>query len=75
MTPLYLAVVPWRSGRNQLVLHAGVLQSDVKRTEFRIADVLVCKLSPIIRLDRLNLERKYFLKNFTEFFGVCSSNP
>ena len=49
MTPLYLAVVPGRSGRNQLVLHAGVLQSDVKRTEFRIADVLVFKLRSVIR--------------------------
>ena len=70
MTPLYLAVVPRRSGRNQLVLHTGVLQSDVKRTEFRIADVLVCKLSSVIRLDCLNLERKYFLKHFEELYRV-----
>ncbi len=70
MTPLYLAVVPRRSGRNQLVLHTGVLQSNVKRTEFRIADVLVCKLSSVIRLDRLNLERKYFLKHFEELYRV-----
>ena len=70
MTPLYLAVVPRRSGWNQLVLHTGVLQSNVKQTEFRIADVLVCKLSPIIRLDRLNLERKYFLKHFEELYRV-----
>lgn len=59
-----------RSGRNQLVLPAGVLQSDVKRTEFRIADVLVCKLRPVIRLDRLNLEGKYFLKHFEELYRV-----
>ena len=70
MTPLYLAVVPRRSGWNHLVLHTGVLQSNVKRTKFRIADVLVCKLSPIIRLDRLNLERKYFLKHFEELYRV-----
>ena len=70
MTPLYLAVVPGRSGRNQLVLHAGVLQSDVKRTEFHIADVLVCKLRSVIRLDCLNLERKYFLKHFEELYRV-----
>ena len=36
MTPLYLAVVPRRSGRNQLVLHTGVLQSNVKRTEWNV---------------------------------------
>ena len=70
MTPLYLAVVPRRSGWDQLVLHAGVLQSDVKRTEFHIADVLVCKLRPVIRLDCLNLERKYFLKHFEELHRV-----
>lgn len=70
MTPLYLAVVPRRSGWNQLVLHTGVLQSDVKRTEFRIADVLVCKLRSVIRLDCLNLERKYFLKHFEELHRV-----
>ena len=70
MTPLYLAVVPRRSGWDQLVLHAGVLQSNVKRTEFRIADVLVCKLRPVIRLDCLNLERKYFLKHFEELYRV-----
>ena len=70
MTPLYLAVVPRRSGWNQLVLHTGVLQSNVKRTEFRIADVLVCKLRSVIRLDRLNLERKYFLKHFEELHRV-----
>ena len=70
MTPLYLAVLPRRSGRNQLMLHTGVLQSDVKRTEFRIADVLVCKLRPVIRLDRLNLEWKYFLKHFEELYRV-----
>ena len=70
MTPLYLAVVPRRSGWNHLVLHTGVLQSNVKRTEFRIADVLVCKLSSVIRLDRLNLERKYFLKHFEELYRV-----
>ena len=52
------------------MLHTGVLQSNVKQTEFRIADVLVCKLSPIIRLDRLNLERKYFLKHFEELYRV-----
>ena len=70
MTPLYLAVVPRRSGWDQLVLHAGVLQSNVKRTEFRIADILVCKLSSVIRLDCLNLERKYFLKHFEELHRV-----
>ena len=70
MPPLYLAVMPGRSGRNQLVLHAGVLQSNVKRTEFRIADILVCKLSSIIRLDCLKLERKYFLKHFEELYRV-----
>ena len=70
MTPLYLAVVPGRSGWDQLVLHTGVLQSNVKQTEFRIADVLVCKLRPIIRLDCLNLERKYFLKHFEELYRV-----
>ena len=70
MTPLYLAVVPRRSGWDQLVLHAGVLQSNVKRTEFRIADILVCKLRPVIRLDCLNLERKYFLKHFEELHRV-----
>lgn len=70
MTPLYLAVVPRRSGRNQLVLHTGVLQSNVKRTEFHIADVLVCKLRSVIRLDCLNLERKYFLKHFEELHRV-----
>ena len=62
--------VPRRSGRNQLVLPAGVLQSDVKRTEFHIADGLVCKLSSVIRLDCLNLERKYFLKHFEELHRV-----
>ena len=70
MTPLHLAVVPGRSGWDQLVLHAGVLQSNVKRTQFRIADVLVCKLRPVIRLDCLNLERKYFLKHFEELYRV-----
>lgn len=70
MTPLYLAVVPRRSGWNQLVLHTGVLQSNVKRTEFHIADLLVCKLRPVIRLDCLNLERKYFLKHFEELYRV-----
>ena len=70
MTPLYLAVVPGRSGWDQLVLHTGVLQSNVKQTEFRIADVLVCKLRPVIRLDRLNLEGKYFLKHFEELYRV-----
>lgn len=75
MTPLYLAVVPRRSGWNQLVLHTGVLQSNVKRTEFRIADVLVCKLSPIVRLYRLNHKQKYFLKNFIKFASGYSSNP
>lgn len=70
MTPLYLAVVPRCSGRNQLVLHTGVLQNNVKRTEFCIADVLVCKLRSVIRLDCLNLERKYFLKHFEELHRV-----
>lgn len=70
MPPLYLAIVPRRSGWDQIVLHTGVLQSDVKRTEFRIADVLVCKLRSVIRLDRLNLERKYFLKHFEELHRV-----
>lgn len=45
MTPLYLAVVPRRSEWDQLVLHTGVLQSTVKRTDFRIADVLVYRSS------------------------------
>lgn len=36
MTPLYLAVVPRRSGWDQLVLHTGVLQSNVKRTEWNV---------------------------------------
>ena len=52
------------------MLHTGVLQSDVKRTEFRIADVLVFKLRSVIRLDCLNLERKYFLKHFEELHRV-----
>ena len=36
MTPLYLAVVPGHSGWNQLVLHTGALQSNVKRTEWNV---------------------------------------
>ena len=37
MTPLYLAVVPGRSGWNQLVMHTCVLQNNVKRTEWNVA--------------------------------------
>ena len=86
MTPLYLAVVPRRSGWNQLVLHTGVLQSNVKRTEWNVC--LFCLhrhirqqflkqlfadaffIRPVIRLDCLNLERKYFLKHFEELYRV-----
>ena len=70
MTSLHLSVVPRRSGRNQLVLHVGFFQSNVKRTAFRFADILVCEFRSVVCLNDLYLERKYPLKHLKKFYGI-----
>ena len=56
---LHFSVVPWRSRRNLLVGDPKLSQRLIKRSFLCVTDILVGKLCAIVRLDRLDFERKY----------------
>ena len=58
----HLTVVPWRSGRNQLVGNPFGSQSLLKRTFLSLADKFVSKLRTVVCLNDLNFERKSFVQ-------------
>lgn len=66
----YLAVVPRRSGWDQLMKNSRPLQYNVKRTFFCIADVFIGELRSIICLDCLYLKRKRLLEHSEKFHRI-----
>ena len=66
----YLAVVPRRSGWDQLVKNSRLFQRNIKRTFFCIADVFIGELRAIVCLDCLYLKWKRLLEHSEEFHRV-----
>ena len=78
MASLYLSVMPWSFGREQLVFDSCRFKCSIERTIFTFTDNLYVNAAPLsvcmVWIWNGNASWTTF-RNFTEFSGVCSSKP